>query len=189
VSSDDRLIDATLDGNTAAFGDLVRKYQDRLFTTMLHAIGAHAEAEDVVQEAFAQAFVKLASFQRQSQFYTWLYRIAFNTWLSRRRRQRPTLSLEKNRETNGSEPMDTTDSAEDQVIRDEDTKLLYASLQTLAEDHRQILVLREIDGRSYEEIAEICELPVGTVRSRLHRARKQLLESMKQRHPEMFTTP
>ena len=89
----------------------------------------------------------------------------------------------------GSEPMDTTDSAEDQVIRDEDTKLLYASLQTLAEDHRQILVLREIDGRSYEEIAEICELPVGTVRSRLHRARKQLLESMKQRHPEMFTTP
>jgi RNA polymerase sigma-70 factor (ECF subfamily) len=189
VSSDDRLIDATLDGNTAAFGDLVRKYQDRLFTTMVHAIGVHAEAEDVVQEAFAQAFVKLSSFKRQSQFYTWLYRIAFNTWLSRRRRRRPTLSLERNREMLGTEPMDASDSAEDQVIRHEDIQILHESLLALAEDHRQILVLREIDERSYEEIAEICELPVGTVRSRLHRARKQLLESMKQRHPEMFTTP
>ena len=181
-------MDATLDGDTAAFGDLVRKYQDRLFTTMVHAIGSHAEAEDVVQEAFAQAFIKLSSFKRESQFYTWLYRIAFNTWLSRRRRQRPTFSLEKNREARGSEPMDTSDSAESQAIREEDVQMLYESMQMLAPDHRQILVLREIDGRSYEEIADICQLPVGTVRSRLHRARKQLLESVKQRHPELFAS-
>ena len=186
MSSDDQLIDATLAGDTAAFWGLVRRYQDRLFTTMAHAIGSHVDAEDVVQEAFAQAFVKLSSFKRQSQFYTWLYRIAFNTWLSRRRRKRPTASLNEQREQAGAEPMDNSDSAEAQAIRDEDTKLLYESMQTLADDHRQILVLREFDGRSYEEIGEICDLPVGTVRSRLHRARKQLLEAMKQRHPQMF---
>jgi len=84
--------------------------------------------------------------------------------------------------------MDTSDSAENQAIRDEDAQMLYESMQMLAQDHRQILVLREIDGRSYEEIAEICQLPVGTVRSRLHRARKQLLESVKQRHPELFAS-
>lgn len=187
MSSDDPLIDATLAGDTAAFGDLVRKYQDRLFTTMVHAIGLHAEAEDVVQEAFAQAFVKLSSFKRESQFYTWLYRIAFNVWLSRRRRKRPTVSLDKNRETLGSEPMDVGDSAETQAIKKEDARILYEAMQTLEDDHRQILVLREIDGQSYEQIAEVCQLPVGTVRSRLHRARKQLLECMKQRHPELFS--
>lgn len=189
MSSDDQLIDATLQGDTAAFGGLVRKYQDRLFTTMTHAIGSHVEAEDVVQEAFAQAFVKLSSFRRQSQFYTWLYRIAFNIWLSRRRRKRPTTSLEQSREQAGTEPMDTSDSAETRAIRDEDTKVLYESMQALADEHRQILILREFDERSYEEIGQICDLPVGTVRSRLHRARKQLLEAMKQRHPQMFANP
>lgn len=189
MSSDDQLIDATLEGDSAAFGGLVRKYQDRLFTTMTHAIGSQVEAEDVVQEAFTSAFVKLSSFKRQSQFYTWLYRIAFNTWLSRRRRKRPAASLEQQRELAGTEPMDTRETAEDQAIRDEDAQVLYESMRTLADEHRQILILREFDGRSYEEIGEICDLPVGTVRSRLHRARKQLLEAMKQRHPQMFANP
>lgn len=155
---------------------------------MVHATGSHAEAEDVVQEAFTQAFIKLSSFKRQSQFYTWLYRIAFNTWLSRKRRRRPNVSLDHNREQRGIEPIDSADSAERQVQRTEDVQLLQAAIGSLPDEFGQVLILREIDQRSYEEIAEIAELPIGTVRSRLHRARKLLLETMKKNHPRLFAT-
>ena len=83
-----QLIQAVLTGDTDAFGDLVTKYQNRLFNTMFHVAGSREEAEDIVQEAFVQAFVKLDSFQGASGFYTWLYRIAFNLSISRRRRRR-----------------------------------------------------------------------------------------------------
>src|SRR5215469_8791591 len=80
---DPQLIESALAGNSAAFGDLVRKYQDRLYNTMVHLTGSAEDAKDVVQDAFVKAFVKLESFQRSSAFYTWLYRIAFNTAVSR----------------------------------------------------------------------------------------------------------
>ncbi|HEV3022995.1 MAG TPA: sigma-70 family RNA polymerase sigma factor [Pirellulales bacterium] len=180
VEDDDRLIDLALAGNSAAFGDLVRKYQDRLYNTIVHVIGSTEDARDVVQDAFVQAFVKLETFQRTSAFYTWLYRIAFNAAISQKRRRRPTLSVEQQRENSGEEPIDGGEAPEEGLERQELAAQVRVALANLSEEHRAVIVLREMDGHDYDAIAGILELPVGTVRSRLHRARLQLREELKQ---------
>jgi RNA polymerase sigma-70 factor (ECF subfamily) len=175
-----QLIDRCLAGDTAAFGELVCKYQDRLFNTMVHVCGSVEEARDVVQDAFVQAFVKLDTFQRASAFYTWLYRIAFNAAVSRRRKKRPTISVEAVREASGLEPPDTGEGPESRLERQERVALVQAGLAELSDEHREVLVLKEIDGYRYEEIAEMLDLPIGTVRSRLFRARMQLRDRLKE---------
>ncbi|HVC97009.1 MAG TPA: sigma-70 family RNA polymerase sigma factor [Pirellulales bacterium] len=177
---DDRLIDEALAGSSAAFGDLVRKYQDRLYNTIAHVTGSPEDARDVVQDAFVQAFVKLETFQRTSAFYTWLYRIAFNAAISRKRRQKPTLSVEWQREQAGEEPVDGRAGPGERLERQELAAQVRAALAKLSEEHRTVIVLREIDGHDYDAIADILELPLGTVRSRLHRARLQLRDELKQ---------
>lgn len=174
MSDDFELIDQTLRGNSNAFGGLVRQYQDRLYTSLVHLTGSRQEAEDVAQDAFIQAFVKLPTFQRTSAFYTWLYRIAFNLAVSRKRRRRPEVSVEEAREFGGTEPVADQPEASERVEREEGVERVRAAMQKLSDEHRAILVLREIDGCCYESIAECLSLPVGTVRSRLHRARAQL---------------
>jgi RNA polymerase sigma-70 factor (ECF subfamily) len=178
VNEDAKLIDETLAGNSASFGELVCRYQDRLYTTLLHIVGCSEEAQDVVQEAFVQAFIKLETFQGHSGFYTWLYRIAFNTAISRRRRQRPTASVEQTRETTGEEPIDNREAPGNRLEQQERVAQVQAALGKLSEEHRAILVLREMEGFSYEMISEMLDLPVGTVRSRLFRARMQLREQL-----------
>jgi len=178
VNDDAKLINETLAGNREAFGELVRKYQSRLFNTLLHVVGSREEAEDTVQEAFVQAYLKLTSFGGRSAFYTWLYRIAFNTSVSRRRRQRTEASIEDHRRRTGDEPEDTGMGPVGLLLRGERVELVRAAIQTLGEDHRAILVLRDMEGCCYETIAEILELPPGTVRSRLHRARLQLRDQL-----------
>jgi RNA polymerase sigma-70 factor (ECF subfamily) len=158
---------------------LVEKYQDRLFNTVFHMVGNREEAEDVVQEAFVQAFVKLESFQRASAFYTWLYRIAFNVAISRKRRKRPEVSVEQTREATGQEPADSGEAPDGRLQREESVEQVHAALDRLSEEHRAILVLREMEGFCYERIADVLDLPVGTVRSRLHRARLQMREHLK----------
>jgi RNA polymerase sigma-70 factor (ECF subfamily) len=180
VVDDDRLIDEALAGNSAAFGDLVRKYQDRLYNTIAHVTGSPEDARDVVQDAFVQAFVKLETFQGTSAFYTWLYRIAFNAAISRTRRQKPTLSVERQREQSGEEPVDGRAGPGERLEQQELAAQVRAALAKLSEEHRTVIVLREIDGHDYDAIAEILELPLGTVRSRLHRARLQLRDELKQ---------
>ncbi|MEE2825251.1 MAG: sigma-70 family RNA polymerase sigma factor [Planctomycetota bacterium] len=187
MNEDVRLIDETLAGNTKSFGELVQKYQNRLFNTMFHVVGSREEAEDVVQDAFVQAFVKLRSFRGASAFYTWLYRIAFNLSVSRRRRKRPSLSLDVVRETTGNDPLAENGCPTELMERKESVEQIRRALETLQEDHRAILVLREIEGYCYEEISHILDMPVGTVRSRLHRARLQLrgeLEETLKTHPK-----
>lgn len=186
MSSDDALIDDALAGNPAAFGELVRKYQDRLFHSVYHAQGGHADAEDVVQDAFVQAFVKLASFQRKSGFYSWLYRIAVNIACSKRRRHRPSVSLDHDGEPSRFEPRSNAVDPLQEITCADEVKMLRTALEELDDERRQIIVLREIDEMSYEQIAEVTSLPIGTVRSRLHRARQQLVEIMKRRNPELF---
>jgi RNA polymerase sigma-70 factor (ECF subfamily) len=184
VSDDAGWIEESLRGGTAtvrqaAFGQLVRKYQDRLFNTVLHVASSREEAEDVVQEAFVQAFLKLSSFHGHSAFYTWLYRIAFNVAISRRRRIKREVSLDASRENAGHEPTDPVESPGEQVLREERASLVHAALASLSEEHRAILVLREMEGFEYEQISDILDLPTGTVRSRLHRARLQLRDQLK----------
>ena len=106
MKDDAQLIDEALAGDGAAFGQLVTRYQDRLYNSLVHVVGSTDTAYDVLQDALVQAFVKLSSFQRASGFYTWLYRIAFNLAATRRRRQKPTVSVDEARESLGQEPVD-----------------------------------------------------------------------------------
>jgi len=178
AQGDDELIQASRRGDSAAFGCLVRKYQDRLLSALFHVSGSRDEAEDVAQEALVQAYVKLASFAGESSFYTWLYRIAFNTAISRRRKRRGETSVEHTRDLTGSEPLDDREPAEDRLLRQERAVQVQQALAGLPDEFRSVLVLRELEGCDYDTIARILDLPVGTVRSRLHRARLQLKEQL-----------
>jgi len=173
-----QLIRAACRGEAEAFGELVSKYQDRLCTSLMHLCGSLDEAEDVAQEAFIQAYVKLGTFAGESAFYTWLYRIAINTAISRRRRRREETSVDAHREQHGVEPLDDAERADERLLREERAVAVQRALSRLSDEHRAILVLREIDDCDYDRIAQILELPVGTVRSRLHRARLQLKEQL-----------
>jgi RNA polymerase sigma-70 factor (ECF subfamily) len=175
---DAQLIRATLGGEPAAFGQLVLKYQDRLYNTLYRVLGSAEDARDVAQDAFVQAFLKLESFRGSAAFYTWLYRIGFNLAMSHRRRGRPVASLDTSRSEHGVEPADGRPTPEADAARHDRARLVHAALAGLADDYRQVVVLREIDGFRYEEIAEILEVPIGTVRSRLFRARLQLRDRL-----------
>lgn len=178
------LIQEALRGNSQAFGDLVRRYQDRLYSAVVNIVGCRSEAEDVVQDAFVQAFVNLKTFKHNSKFYTWLYRIAFNVSISRRRKAKGNLSLDQNREATGDEPLDHRESPSHPLELAERREKLQQGLQMLTEEHRTIIVLRHMEELSYEDIAEVLDISIGTVRSRLHRARVQLLECLKQLMPD-----
>jgi RNA polymerase sigma-70 factor (ECF subfamily) len=179
VSDDAQLIDQALLGQTEAFGQLVLKYQDRLFNTVFHVVGHEEDARDIVQEALVQAFLKLESFGRRSAFYTWLYRIAFNVAITHRRRRRPKASLDGRAEGDRLDPPDDGPSPIENLEQKERCRQVRQAITRLAEEHRAVLVLREIDGCCYETIAEILDLPLGTVRSRLHRARLELRDQLR----------
>ncbi|HEX4414531.1 MAG TPA: sigma-70 family RNA polymerase sigma factor [Lacipirellulaceae bacterium] len=181
MSDDASLIAASLAGDHAAFGRLVAAYQDRLFNSLLRVLGSREDAADIVQDAFVQAFTKLNTFRGGSAFYTWLYRIAFNLAMSHARRGRKTASLDDRKSLVGDEPMDGQPTAESGMMQQERAELVHAALGELSLEYRQIMVLREIDGCSYDEIAEILDVPVGTVRSRLFRARMEMKELLSPR--------
>lgn len=176
--ADAELISRTLAGEPAAFGELVVRYQDRLFNSLARVLGSTEDARDAVQEALVQAFVKLDTFRGKSAFYTWLYRIALNTAMSHARRKRPTQSLDDDRLAVGREPVDSQPTPATQFDRSERAVEVQRALQELSAEYREVIVLREIDGCAYEEIAEILALPIGTVRSRLFRARLELRDRL-----------
>lgn len=181
MRTDAFLVEATLSGNRNAFGELVERYQDRLFNTLTRVLGSRDDASEVLQDAFVQAYTKLGSFRGSSQFYTWIYRVALNMACSFRRRnsqRRDEQSVEQLRELSGTEPVDNSLQPEQSLVRSEQAEIVQAALLGISDEHRQILVLREMEDCSYETIAEILDLPVGTVRSRLFRARLQLKERL-----------
>lgn len=181
-TDDSKIVAAVRAGNCEAYGQLVEKYQDRLFNTLLRIAGSREDAADLVQDAFVQAYVKLDAFRGDSKFYTWLYRVAMNLALSHLRKQKsrggPMVSVEQTRDTIGEEPVDQHPSVQEEVLSAEQTEQVHAAIGELGEEHRQILVLRELEACSYEQISEILAMPIGTVRSRLFRARLQLKEKL-----------
>ncbi len=176
---DVQLIDATLGGSTDAFGQLVRKYQDRLYNALAHAMGSTDDAADVVQETFVQAFVKLATFERRASFFTWLYRIAINRSISQRRRRQPDRSLDRLQDETAHEVADDALPPDGPMNQRERALQVQNALAGLSDEFRQVLVLREMEGYDYDTIAQLLDVPVGTVRSRLFRAREQLRERLK----------
>ncbi|MBX7164911.1 MAG: sigma-70 family RNA polymerase sigma factor [Pirellulales bacterium] len=180
MNDDAQLIAEALRGRSDAFGRLVERYQDRLYNTLVHLVGSAEDARDVAQDAFVQAFVKLETFRQNSQFYTWLYRIAFNLAMTRRRRPGVVTSIEQVRDAAGIEPVDDCPAPSERIEGRERDAQVREALARLSEEHRTVIVLREIDGLDYEAIAEVLEVPVGTVRSRLHRARLELRDQLKE---------
>jgi RNA polymerase sigma-70 factor, ECF subfamily len=181
VSNEEALIiEQIVGGDAAAFEILVRKYQARLFNSLIHAIGCPEEAEDVAQEAFVKAYSKIDTFKQNSSFYTWLYRISINIAISRHRQKKPKSSLDEYRMNVGHEPVDESSQPGQKLDLEERAVQVQAALQLLSDEHRSIIVLREIEDLDYEAISEILKLPVGTVRSRLHRARSQLRGHLEQ---------
>lgn len=184
MSAEAEIIRSALEGDATAFDRLIRGHQDRLYRAMVQVIGSAEDAEDIVQEAFVRAFLKLHTFQQNCQFFTWLYRIAFNLVVCQYRKRRAELSVEVIRELGGFEPVDTGAPPDARLLRDEDIAFVQEALRKLSDDHRAILVLREIEDCSYEQISTILEVSIGTVRSRLSRARTQLRIAMEQMRAE-----
>lgn len=183
MSPDDRqLIAECLRGQTAAFGELVRRYQDRLFNTVYRLVGNAEDAQDVVQDAFIHAYQSLDRFKGDSLFFTWLYRIAVNTAISLRRKQRVVLSFDTGREVNGErlEPQDPSECSQPghALEQAEQERRIQHALHQLSPEHRAVLVLKDMEGQKYEAMAEILQVPIGTVRSRLHRARLELRQRL-----------
>ena len=180
---DQQLIETCLTGDSSAFGELVVRYQDRLYGSVLMMVSSPEDARDLTQEAFVHAFRRLESFRGDSAFYTWLFRIAINATISFRRKmaRRKMVSIETAREVIGEEPrdgrVDTPPSS--RMESQEQQRLVRAALGELSEEFRTAIVLTEIEGMSYEDAAEAIGCPIGTVRSRIHRARNELREKLR----------
>jgi RNA polymerase sigma-70 factor, ECF subfamily len=177
-TADGELISATLGGDEAAFGQLVLRYQDRLFNGIVRVVRCEATAADVVQDAFVLAWRRLESFAGRSGFYTWLFQIARNQAISRIRARKPALSLDGLAESPAGQLAGNATPPDLHLRQEEDRMLLEQALGQLSDEHRTIIVLREMEDMDYEQIATVLEVPVGTVRSRLFRARMQLRDEL-----------
>ena len=170
------LVEKCLGGDEEACETLVRRYQDRVFSLVYSIIGGTDQVEDIAQEAFLKAFRSLKSFRGGSSFYTWLYRITVNTALNalRSKGRRQEASLE---DLGGLEFLVDPDvGPAESAARRQLASRVREAIDRLDEQYRTIVYLRELEDLSYEEIAEVVELPVGTVKSRLFRARQHLKE-------------
>lgn len=178
-ADDHRLIEDCLQGSPAAFGVLVSRYQDRLFNTVYRLVGNPEDAADVVQEAFLSAYQSLGSFKGDAQFFTWLYRIAVNAAITHRRKQRGGLQAIKTSDSApGIEPLDPAPASRPghHLEMEEDERRVHEALQRLSSEHRAVLIMKDMEDMKYEEMAEVLGVPVGTIRSRLHRARLEIKE-------------
>ena len=174
---DQQLVERVQRGDKRAFDLLVLKYQHKILGLIVRFVRDPHEAQDVAQEAFIKAYRALANFRGDSQFYTWLYRIAINTaknYLVARGRRPPEsdISAEDAEFMAGDHDLKDIESPERLMLRDEIEATVHRAIAALPEDLRTALTLREFDGLSYEDIAAVMQCPVGTVRSRIFRARE-----------------
>ena len=174
--NDLQLVQRVQAGDRSAFDLLVRKYQYRIAALVRRYLRDEAEAEDVVQEAFIRAWRALPQFRGDAQFYTWLYRIAVNTAKNHlvslgRRPATDDIDDEELATVREAERLHDVATPEREALRNETEALVLAAVAALAPELREALTLREVEGLSYEEIAERMQCPIGTVRSRIFRAR------------------
>jgi RNA polymerase sigma-70 factor, ECF subfamily len=167
-------------GDLAAYDELVKRYQERIYATIYHMTSNHEDANDLAQESFIKAFQALKSFKGGSSFYTWLYRIAVNKTINflKQRKNRTHMSL-NDLDFNAEHDPDLMALISDKTPRREAgltelQKKLNEALLKLSEPHRLVVVLHDVQGQSHEEIAKVMDCNIGTVRSRLFYARQQL---------------
>jgi RNA polymerase sigma-70 factor (ECF subfamily) len=181
-----QIIRSVLEGDSEAYAELVRLYHGRVFSLCLSILLNRSEAEDAAQEAFVKAFASLSHYKRTASFSAWIYRITSNHCLDqlRKRKRQKTDSLDGLVEQKGDsfEPLESVFSDPSAGDSEKQEKLEFAlrALATLSPDHRQALILREVEGLTYEEIGTVLQCSLDAVKSRLRRARLQLQE--KTRH-------
>ena len=182
---DQQLVERVQRGDKHAYELLVAKYQRRLSRLISRFVRDPAEVEDVAQEAFIKAYRALPSFRGESAFYTWLYRIGINTaknYLLAAKRRAPTSTPFDTEEAETFEEaglLQEVSTPENELMSKQVVEVVNSSLQHLPDDLRTALTLREIEGLSYEEIADVMNCPIGTVRSRIYRAREAIAENLR----------
>ena len=188
LNDDISLVQKCQRGESQAFDQLVIKYQKRIFNLSYRMLGNYEEANDLAQETFIRAYKKLGSFRREASFYTWLYQLATNLCRNKlrqwqRKGQFQTQSLH-NPAGDGRQELinsisDQTDGP-DKILEKKDLEqCVQRAIDSLEDDHRMVVVLRDMQGLSYQEIAAILSCQEGTIKSRLHRARNELKERLK----------
>ncbi len=169
-----KLVELSQSGDDSAFEILFKTFQTRLHHSLFKVLRNYHETEDVVQQAFLRAWEKIGTFKGESNFYTWLYRIGFNLAITK---------INKNRENQLDEDFELTLTSGDNIEQNISDKRLEDKiinlLNQLAEEQRTAYILCEIDSKNYEEIASITGVPIGTVRSRIFRARQFLMENLR----------
>ena len=181
---DRALVERVQQGDKRAFDLLVRKYQHKIIGLVSRYANNHAEAEDIAQDAFVRAWRAIGSFRGDSAFYTWMYKIAVNTAKNHlvamgRRPPADDIDAEDAVFVPGSDRMQETATPERELMRQQVEQTVFAAVQALPEELRTAITLREVEGLSYEDIAEAMSCPIGTVRSRIFRAREAIDEKLR----------
>jgi RNA polymerase sigma-70 factor (ECF subfamily) len=190
--ADEELVRRAQGGERAAFDELVIRYKDRIYNLCFQKLGDAEEASDAAQEAFVKAFRAIGGFEGKAKFFTWIFRIAVNCAFTRRRKRArergaAPLSLDQARgggddggdERAGFDAPDVRAEPAELALQAERARTIQEAIASLDEDHHRIVLLRDVEGLAYEEIAAILDCPVGSVKSRLHRARLVLRERLR----------
>ena len=186
--NEQKLIQRASGGDPAAFNRLMAQHEKKMYAIALRMFGNREDAQDCLQEAMLRVYRAIGGFKGQSSFSTWLYRITMNTCLDelRRKKNKQSTSLDNLLEQ-GWSPSDDEGTPEKHAVRSELRRELNKAIQELPEDMRSAVVLRDIQGFSYDEIAGALGVNVGTIKSRISRAREKLRGKLKEK-PELFDT-
>ncbi|GAB1536816.1 RNA polymerase sigma factor RpoE [Geovibrio sp. ADMFC3] len=173
------VVEKVIGGDAASYELLIRKYQSKLFSTVLHMVKNRELAEDIVQESFLRAFRKLDTLNNRSQFYPWIKRIALNMALNHFEKEKRVLDVESDDdESSFFENISSGESPEELTLKEEMKRYVRMFVDSLPDRLRVVIILREVEDMSYEEIAEMLNIPLGTVRSRLFNARNIIKERL-----------
>ncbi|MFT8312237.1 MAG: RNA polymerase sigma factor SigW [Sporolactobacillus sp.] len=181
--SEKRLIKKIRKGDQQAFAELVERYKNSVFAICLRMVGNAQEAEDLSQEAFIRAYNHIDQYDHERKFSTWLFRIATNLSIDFLRRRKNVVSLDavvpgtEGLSLNAMLP-DEGEQPEDRIVRKETEEMVQGEIKKLPEKYRSAVVLKYIEDLSLKEISEIMEIPVGTVKTRIHRGREMLRKNM-----------
>jgi RNA polymerase sigma-70 factor (ECF subfamily) len=177
--SDEELVEACQAGEASAFDLLVARWEDRIRGACYRFLGSEEEARDVAQEAFLKAYRAIGGFKREARFSSWLYQIATNLCRDRlrRRRTRATVSLEEMEETGGA-IAETRPGVDERLLQDDLARVVRRAIEALAEEQREVLILKEYEGLTFLEIAQALDVPVSTVKTRLYRGLAQLRQRL-----------
>lgn len=191
---DAELVELACSGEVEAFGELISKHQGGIYNSVFHLVGRHQDAEDIAQEVFLKAYRSIGAFQRKAAFGTWLFGIMLNTVRSFWRKEGRRAAVLRLNANPGDEhrtlvsPESGLEGPLEMTARTQEVQQVRDAIGELEEELKEILVLRDIEGLSYERIARLLEVPLGTVKSRLYRARRSLKEKLQPVFEKRFSS-